>query len=140
MSGRRTRAWTWGIVFRPVLGTRIERTYDDPRNHEAELRKTLSTLAVGERIVRTQVGLVRWERVPLPPAPWGPFADEEIELHARRQSLARHRLDVACDRLRTSFIYLPPPAWTPPPSPDRFGHTRTRAPATASAPSGMRGS
>lgn len=140
LSGGRTSTKTWSTSFRPVLGSREQHTYDDPRNHEAELQKMLSNLAVGERIVRRQDGTVVKERVPLPPDPWGPFADEEIEVGGKRQSLARHRLDAIYDYLRTSSIYLPPPAWTPPPSPDRSTRTRTPAPATASAPSGMRGS
>ena len=79
-------------------------------------------------------------RVPLPPDPWGPFADEEITLNGTMQSLARHRLDAALARIRQNSVYSPPAVWTPPPLPARSAPTRIPTPPTGVVPRGMRGS
>ncbi len=126
--------------FRPVMGTQVEEIHDNPANHEAEFRQELSTLEVGERYFRGLDGTVRRETVPLPADPWGPFADEEITLDGKRQTLARHRLEAALRRIRHNPIYQPPPVWTLPPSPAPSAPTRTPPPPTESAPRGMHGS
>ena len=136
----RTRSTSRGTAFRPIVGVQVEETFDTPANHEAELRRQLATLGVGERIVRGLDGTVRRETVPLPPDPWGPFAEEEITLNGTTQSLARHRLDAALARIRQNSVYSPPPVWTPPPSPARSAPARTPTPPTGVGPRGMRGS
>lgn len=134
------RGLTISTAYRPITGVSIERTYDNPANHEAEIRKGLSTLKVGERVFRGLDGTVRKESVTRPDDPWGPFADEEITLDGRSRSLAHHRLDAAMERIRRSPLYQPPAVWTPPPSLAPSEPTRTPTPPTAEAPSGMRGS
>ncbi len=131
---------TRGRAFRPLIGVEVIREYDNPANHEAELRRALSTLRVGERIVRETDGTVRRESLPLPEQPFGPFADEVITIDGRTRPLGWHRLHAAYDRIRSSPIYLPPPVWTLPPSPAPSVPTRTPPPPTGSATRGMLGS
>jgi hypothetical protein len=135
----RITGWTHGRTLRPVLGTEVIREYENPANHEAELRKELSTLRVGERIVREVDGTVRRESLPLHEDPFGPFADEIITRDGVTRPLGWHRLHTAYDRIRSSPVYLPPPVWTPP-SPARSAPTPTPTPPTAGVPSGMHGS
>ena len=135
------RSITWGTAFRPVLKTRVDESFDNPSNHEAEYRQKLSTLRVGECYVRGLDGTIRTERTPLPEDPWGPFADEEITVDGRPRTLGQYRLSTAYDRIRSSILYQPPPVWTHPPhSPTASTPTPTCAPVTASVPSAMAGS
>jgi hypothetical protein len=129
-----------GTRLRPVVGVQVEKTYDNPANHEAELRHLLSTLSVGERVRRCLDGTVRKESVRLPEEPWGPFAGEEITQDGKTRTLAEHRLQAAFRRIRSSLIYQPPPVWTHPPSLSPSAPTPIPAPATGGGPSGMHGS
>ena len=118
-------------AYRPVLGVQIEATYDNPANHAAELRARLSTLHVGQRFFRGLDGTVRSESVAMPKLPFGPFADEEITLGGKKQSLFTHRLQATFDRIRSSALYQPSPSWNTPPSLLPSGPTPTPAPRGA---------
>lgn len=60
---------THGKAYRPIQGVRIDQTFYNPQQHEAEYRQKLTSLKVGQRIVSDMDG-VRLETVEMLPEPW----------------------------------------------------------------------
>jgi hypothetical protein len=98
---------THGRAFRPIQGVRIDKTYYNPQQHEAEFRQKLTTLKVGQRFVSDMDG-VRLETVDMLPDPW-PLG------------LTKIRTAKAIERIRSRPHYRKAEPWTP--------HTATQQPA-----------
>lgn len=118
-----TRSVSESVNYRPVLGVQVQKTYDNPQNHEAEFRRELSTLGVGVRFSRSAEGIVRRESVQMMEEPWGIHSTEVITYRGVTQSMYRHRLyGEVYPRVRSRPTYAPPPIqWQPPTPPAARG-------------------